>query len=61
MIAIDQPHKQNIAVVKGDRGAIGIFEDKYKAFYLSLPANTSLPPKWTSEGYSGYQVLNGRV
>ena len=36
MIAIDQPHKHNIAVIKGDRGAIGIFEDKYNAFFLSL-------------------------
>ena len=36
MIAIDQPHKQNIAVIKGYKGAIGLTEDKYNAFLLSL-------------------------
>ena len=40
MIAIDQPNKQTIAVIKGYRGAIGLTEDKYKAFFLSFPANT---------------------
>ena len=33
MIAIDQAHKQHIAVIKGDRGTIGITEDKS---FLSL-------------------------
>ena len=36
MIAIDQPHKQTIAVIKGFKGAIGRTEDIYKAFCLSL-------------------------
>ena len=31
MIAIDQANKQNIAVIKGNEGAIGLTEDKYKA------------------------------
>ena len=35
MIAIDQLQKQNIAVIKGGRDAIGIFEDKIQSF-LSL-------------------------
>ena len=43
MIAIDQTHKQNITVIKGDRGAIGTIEDQYKAFFLSLSINTSKP------------------
>ena len=33
MIAIDQPHNQNIAVIKVYRGTIGLTEDKYKAFF----------------------------
>ena len=37
MIAIDQPHNQNIALIKAYRGTIGLTEDKYKAFSLSLP------------------------
>ena len=41
LFAIDQPHKQNIAVIKGNRGAIGLTEDNYKAFFLSLPVNIS--------------------
>ena len=36
MIAINQPHKQNIAFIKGYRGAIGLTEDKFKAFFLSF-------------------------
>ena len=36
MIAIDQPHNQNIAVIKPERGTIGITEDNYKAYSLSL-------------------------
>ena len=36
MIAIDQPHNQNIAVIKAYRGTIGITEDNYKAYSLSL-------------------------
>ena len=36
MIAIDQPHNQNIAVIKAYRGIIGLTEDKYKVFSLSL-------------------------
>ena len=36
MIAIDQPHNQNIAVIKAYRGSIGQTEDKYKAFFLYL-------------------------
>ena len=36
MIAIAQTHKQNIAVIKCDRDAIGLSEDQYKAFFLSL-------------------------
>ena len=36
MTAIDQPHNLNIAVIKADRGTIGLTEDKYKAFFLSL-------------------------
>ena len=41
MIAIDQPHNQNIAVIKAYRGTIGITEDNYKAYSLSLSSNTS--------------------
>ena len=41
MIAIDQPHNQNIAVIKAYRGTIGLTEDKYKAFFLSLSPNTA--------------------
>ena len=38
MIVIDQPHNQNIAVIKSNRGTIGLTEDKYKAvFSLFLP------------------------
>ena len=38
MIAKDQPHNQNIAVIKAYRGTIGLAEDKYKAFFsLFLP------------------------
>ena len=33
MIAIDQPHNQNIAAIKAYRGTIGITEDKCKAFF----------------------------
>ena len=33
MIAIDQPHNQNITVIKAYRGTIGLTEDKYKAFF----------------------------
>ena len=36
MIAIDQSHKQNIAVIKGYRDTIGLTDDKYKAFFLSI-------------------------
>ena len=56
MIFIGQAHKQNIAVVKGDTGAIGTTEDQS---FLSLSISTSKPPRSTSEGYSGYQVLKG--
>ena len=60
MIAIDQPHNQNIAVIKVYRGTIGLTEDKYKAFFsLSLSSNTSLPIRRTSDGYFGYQAING--
>ena len=41
MIAIDQPHNQNIAVIKAYRGTFGLTEDKYKVFSLSLSSNTS--------------------
>ena len=41
MIAIDQPHNQNIAVIKAYRGTISLTEDKYKALFLSLSSNTS--------------------
>ena len=38
MIAIDQPHNQNIAVINAYRGTIGLTEDKNKAFFsLFLP------------------------
>ena len=37
VIAIDQAHKQNIAVIKSDRGAIGLTE----ALSLSFSTNTS--------------------
>ena len=38
MIAIDQADKQNIAVIRGDRGghANCLTEDKYKAVFLTL-------------------------
>ena len=43
MIAIEQPHNQNLAVIKAYRGTIGLTEDKYKAFSsLFLPILTSL-------------------
>ena len=41
LIVIDLPHNQNIAVIKAYRGTIGLTEDKYKAFFLSLSSNTS--------------------
>ena len=41
MIAVVQPNNQNIAVIKAYRGSIGLAEDKYKAFFLSLSSNTS--------------------
>ena len=59
MIAIDQPHNQNIAVIKAYRGTIGLTEDKYKAFFLFLSSNTSLSIRRTSDEYFGYQVING--
>ena len=59
MIAIDQQYKQYIAVIKAYIGTIGLTEDKYKAFFLSLSANTSEPIRRTSEGHSGYHVING--
>ena len=37
MTAIDQPHKQNIAVIKAYRGTFGLTEDKYKAFFSLFP------------------------
>ena len=37
MIAIDQPHNQNVAVIKAYIGTIGLTEDKYKVFSLFLP------------------------
>ena len=40
MIAKDQPHNQNIAVIKAYRGTIDLTEDKYKAFSLSISSNT---------------------
>ena len=41
MIVIDQVYRQNIAVIKCYRGAIGLTEDKYKrSFFLSLYDNT---------------------
>ena len=58
MIATDQPHNQNIAVILAYRGTIGLTEDKYTAFF-SLSSNTSKPISRTSEGYSGYQIING--
>ena len=36
MIAIDQPNNQNIAAIKAYKGTIGLTEDKYKVFSLSL-------------------------
>ena len=48
MIAIDQAHKQIIADIKGDRGAIGTTEDQYKAFFLSI--NTSKPQGGLQKG-----------
>ena len=50
MIAVDKAHKQNIAVIKGDRGAIGTTEDQYKAFFLSLSINTSKPQGGLQKG-----------
>ena len=50
MIAIDQAHKQNIAVIKGDRGAIGTTEDQYKAFFFSLSIFTSKPQGGLQKG-----------
>ena len=41
MIAINKPHNQNIAVIKANRGTIGLTEDKYKAFFLSRSSNTA--------------------
>ena len=41
MIAIDQPHNKNIAVIKAYRGIIGLTEDKYKVFSLSLSLSLS--------------------
>ena len=52
MIAIDQPNNQNIAVIKAYRVTIGLTEDKFKAFFLSLSSNTSSPIRRTSEGVS---------
>ena len=38
MIAIDQPHNQNFAVIKAYRGTISLTEDKHKPFFsLFLP------------------------
>ena len=37
MIVIDQVHTKNIAVIRGDGGAIGLTEDRYKIFFLFLP------------------------
>ena len=42
MIAIDQPHNQNIAVINAYRGTIGLTEDKNKAFF-SLSLSSILP------------------
>ena len=50
MIAIDQAHKQIIADIKGDRGAIGTTEDQYKAFFLSLSIKTSKPQGGLQKG-----------
>ena len=41
MIVIHQSHKQIITAIRGDRGAIGLTEDKYKVFFLSHSADTS--------------------
>ena len=41
MIAIDQAYKQNIAIIIGDRSAISLTEDRYKAFFPSLSTDTS--------------------
>ena len=59
MIAIDQPHNQNIAVIKAYRGTIGLLKINIKFFSLSLSSNTAQPIRRTSEGYFGYQVING--
>ena len=36
LIAIDQPHNQNIAVKEAYRCTIGLNEDKYKVLFFSL-------------------------
>ena len=41
MIAIDQPHNQNIAVIIAYRGNIGLTEDTYKKISLCLSSITS--------------------
>ena len=50
MITIDKDHEQNIAAIKGDRGAIGLTQDKYKAFFLALSAIISQPPSGLHKG-----------
>ena len=58
MIAIDQRHNKNIAVIKAYRGTIGLTEDKYKAFF-SLSLSLFLPILPNLLGYFGYQIING--
>ena len=50
MITIDKDHKQNIVAIKGDRGAIGLTKDEYKAFFLALSAITSQSPSGLQNG-----------
>ena len=59
MIVIDQPHNKILWSYRAYRGTFGLTEDKYKAFFLFLSSNTSLPIRRTSEGHFGYQVING--
>ena len=43
IIAKDQPHNQNIAVIKAYRGTIGPTEDNYQAFFsVFLPILSNL-------------------
>ena len=59
MIAVDQPHNQNTAVIKAYRGTFGLTEDRYKAFFSLPHPILPNPIRRTSEGYFGYQVING--